>query len=103
MEKLLTWAELSTKLNLSKRQLRRLVEQGKLTEPVRISSRRQGWPESEIEAWLATRPTGIEKRNEEAKPKREPAPKSPMQVVMVVPENLILPGNASTGYIKVSK
>jgi hypothetical protein len=44
------------------------------------------------------------KAQKKAKPKREPAPKSPMQVMMVVDlENLILPGNAATGYVKVSK
>jgi len=54
-------------------------------------------PEEQAER---AKPTKSQKK---AKPKREPAPKSPMQVMMVVPENLILPGNASTGYIKVSK
>jgi hypothetical protein len=101
--------------NVTPRTLRRWCEDPEVGYPEAfvVRGRIYFWLD-EIEAFEARNPSfgqrpertaeAKPKAQKKTKPKREPAPKSPPQVMMVVPENLILPENASTGrYIKVSK
>jgi len=117
----ITNAAAAARANVTPRTLRRWCEDESMDypEPFVVRGRIYFWLD-EVEAFEARNPSFRKpertpeeqaerakpaKSQKKSKPKREPAPKSPMQVMMVVDlENLILPGNASTGrYIKVPK
>ena len=102
----------AARANVTPRTLRRWCEDESMDypEPFVVRGRLYFWLD-EIEAFEARNPSfgkpertaeeqaerAKPKAQKKAKPKREPAPKSPMQVMMMVVdlENLILPGSAS--------
>ena len=54
--RLLTRAQVETRVGLSRSSLYRKMRQGTFPEPLKISERAVRWPESEIDEWLASRP-----------------------------------------------
>jgi prophage regulatory protein len=56
MSKLLDYAALQDRgIRYSKPHLWRLWTDGKFPKPVKLSSSRNAWPESDIDAWIETR------------------------------------------------
>lgn len=58
MQNIITRTELSKRLNLSLPTIWRMTRDGQLPKPLKISARRVGWIEADIEAWLATKRQG---------------------------------------------
>ncbi len=54
--RLLGRREVERRLGLSRASVYRLIARGELPAPLRLTSRAVRWPESEIEAWIASRP-----------------------------------------------
>jgi prophage regulatory protein len=54
-DRILSPRELADRVGLSLATLWRLRRRGDLPEPMRLSPGRVGWPESEIDTWLASR------------------------------------------------
>ena len=55
-DRLLRLAEVRTRCGLSRSSLYRKMREGSFPAPLKVGVRAVRWPESEIEAWLATRP-----------------------------------------------
>ncbi|MDE0614965.1 MAG: AlpA family transcriptional regulator [bacterium] len=55
-DRLLTRRQIEERCGLSTSSIYRLMDKGLFPRPLRIGSRAVRWPESEIEAWLSTRP-----------------------------------------------
>ena len=55
-DRLLTRAEVESRVGLTKTSIYRMMRAGQFPEPLRISTRAVRWSASEIEAWLADRP-----------------------------------------------
>ena len=55
-DRLLRLSEVTTRTGLARTTIYRKMRDGSFPEPLKIGVRAVGWPESEIEAWLATRP-----------------------------------------------
>ena len=55
-DRLLRLAEVRTRCGLSRSSLYRQMGEGAFPRPLRVGVRAVRWPESEVEAWLATRP-----------------------------------------------
>lgn len=53
---MLSRAETAARTSLSERQIQDLVADGEFPAAIRLSERRIGWYEHEIDAWLASRP-----------------------------------------------
>jgi prophage regulatory protein len=56
---ILSKQKVSEKTNLSPRQIQNLVGEESFPKPVRLSERRVGWFEHEIDDWLLERPRGF--------------------------------------------
>lgn len=54
--RLLARREVESRTGLSRSSLYRLMRQGMFPEPIRVGARAVRWPESEVSAWLASRP-----------------------------------------------
>ena len=48
--------EVQARTGLSRTTIYRKMREGSFPEPLKIGARAVGWPESEIEVWLAARP-----------------------------------------------
>jgi len=68
--RLLPLREVVARLGISKPTFYRLINAGRAPRPVRISTQRSGWVESEIDAMIAGR---LAERGEAVAPKRRPA------------------------------
>ena len=55
-DRLLRLSEVQTRTGLSRTTIYRKMRDGSFPEPLKIGVRAVRWPESEIAAWLATRP-----------------------------------------------
>ena len=55
-DRLLRLNEVITRTGLSRSSIYRMMRDGSFPEPLKIGARAVRWPESEIEAWLASRP-----------------------------------------------
>lgn len=55
-ERVLQGKEVFKRVGLSEATVWRLRRQGKFPKPIRLSGSRIGWPEKEIEDWIAARP-----------------------------------------------
>jgi len=49
--------EIVQKTGLSRRTVYTEISEGRFPKPVQLSSRRVGWPEDEVDAWLAEKVT----------------------------------------------
>ena len=56
IDQLLTRAEVEARTRLSRSAIYRGMREGNFPEPLRIGPRAVRWRESELEAWLASRP-----------------------------------------------
>lgn len=56
IDRLLTRPQVEARVGLSTSAVYRLMRVGRFPEPLRVGLRAVRWPESEIEAWLQTRP-----------------------------------------------
>ena len=54
--RLLRREEVEAIVDLKRSTLYRLMRSNQFPEPIRVGARAVRWPESEIEAWIATRP-----------------------------------------------
>ena len=52
MQQLLSSKQVSMRVSLSISQIRRLVRKNQFPKPIKISAGRNGWLESDIEAWI---------------------------------------------------
>ena len=57
-DQLLTRRDVEKRCQIARTTIYRLMRTGQFPEPIRIGPRAVRWPESEVEAWLASRPTG---------------------------------------------
>ncbi len=55
-DRLLTRAEVESRVGLTKTTIYRLMREKRFPEPLKISTRAVRWSASEIEAWLVDRP-----------------------------------------------
>ena len=55
-DRLLRLSEVQTRTALGRTTIYRKMREGSFPEPLKIGARAVRWPESEIEAWLASRP-----------------------------------------------
>ena len=55
-DRLLTRAEVESRVGLTKTSIYRMMRAGRFPEPLKISTRAVRWSATEIEAWLADRP-----------------------------------------------
>ena len=55
-DRLLRLSEVQTRTALGRTTIYRKMREGTFPEPLKIGARAVRWPESEIEAWLASRP-----------------------------------------------
>lgn len=58
MNRLISSAEAAAKCGVSVRTLARMIDDGRVPQPVRLSPRRIGWLESSFDAWLKEREEG---------------------------------------------
>tara|TARA_B110000259_G_C13711333_1_gene280553 strand:+ start:341 stop:544 length:204 start_codon:yes stop_codon:yes gene_type:complete len=63
MSKLLKAKQVAEYVNVSKSQIYKLVQQGRLPKPIKLGERGSAWLVSEIDAWLQSR---VDLRDEEA-------------------------------------
>lgn len=56
IKKLLTRAEVETRVGLTCSSIYRLMRSGEFPSPIKVGPRAVRWPSNEIEAWLAGRP-----------------------------------------------
>ena len=63
MSKVLKAKQVAEYVNVSKSQIYKLVQQGRLPKPIKLGERGSGWLISEIDTWLQSR---IDARDEEA-------------------------------------
>ena len=61
-KKILKASEVAEYVNVSKSQIYKLVQQGRLPKPIKLGERGSGWLTSEIDAWLQSR---VDARDEE--------------------------------------
>ena len=52
MQQLLSSKQVSTRVSLSISQIRRLVQKNQFPKPIKISAGRNGWIESDVDAWI---------------------------------------------------
>ena len=52
MQHLLTAKQVSIKVSLSISQIRRLINNGKFPQPIKISPGRKGWLEKDVDNWI---------------------------------------------------
>ena len=62
MPKLLKAKQVAEYVNVSKSQIYKLVQQGRLPKPIKLGERGSAWLVSEIDAWLQSR---VDLRDEE--------------------------------------
>ena len=62
-KKILKASEVAEYVNVSKSQIYKLVQQGRLPKPIKLGDRGSGWVLSEVDAWLQSR---VDLRDEEA-------------------------------------
>ena len=62
MSKLLKAKQVAEYVNVSKSQIYKLVQQGRLPKPIKLGDRGSGWLLSEVDAWLQSR---VDSRDEE--------------------------------------
>ena len=62
MSKLLKAKQVAEYVNVSKSQIYKLVQQGRLPKPIKLGERGSAWLVSEIDAWLQSR---VDLRDEE--------------------------------------
>ena len=62
MSKLLKAKQVAEYVNVSKYQIYKLVQQGRLPKPIKLGERGSAWLVSEIDAWLQSR---VDLRDEE--------------------------------------
>ena len=55
-DRLLNRAEVEAKTGLGRSTIYRLMRRGEFPTPIRIGPRAVRWPQSELDAWLASRP-----------------------------------------------
>ena len=55
-DRLLTRFEVEARCRIARTTIYRLMRAGQFPEPIKIGPRAVRWPQSEIEAWIATRP-----------------------------------------------
>ena len=63
MSKLLKAKQVAEYVNVSKSQIYKLVQQGRLPKPIKLGERGSAWLVSEIDAWLQSK---VDARDEEA-------------------------------------
>ena len=61
-DQLLKRHDVEKRCQISRSAIYRLMRTGQFPEPIRIGPRAVRWPESEIEAWLASRPRATGER-----------------------------------------
>lgn len=59
-DRIVDWAEVISRTNLSKRTLQRLMDDNEFPSRVLLSGSRSGWRNSEVERWIRNRPRFIE-------------------------------------------
>lgn len=52
-ERILALPEVASKIGLGKSAIYELIRRGKFPRPLRLTAQRRGWPNSDIDAWLA--------------------------------------------------
>ncbi len=55
-DRLLTRRDIEKRCQIARTTIYRLMRAGQFPEPIKIGPRAVRWPQSEIEAWLASRP-----------------------------------------------
>jgi prophage regulatory protein len=63
LKKIYKASEVAEYVNVSKSQIYKLVQQGRLPKPIKLGERGSGWLITEIDAWLQSR---VDARDEEA-------------------------------------
>ena len=63
LKKIYKATEVAEYVNVSKSQIYKLVQQGRLPKPIKLGERGSGWLITEIDAWLQSR---VDARDEEA-------------------------------------
>lgn len=61
-DRLMTRSEVEARTALSRTSIYRKMREGTFPTPLKIGERAVRWPESEIEAWLASRPRATGER-----------------------------------------
>ena len=59
LDRILRDSELNAICGNSRTTRWRLIKEGKFPQPLQIGARSVGWRESDVRAWLASRPTGL--------------------------------------------
>lgn len=60
MTHIIKLAELEQLIGLTRTSIYKLIHRGEFPAPVRLLGRASGWLSTDIDAWLAARPRGVE-------------------------------------------